>query len=432
MPVEDSLIEDAKNQIETRMGWGSSRNWTNQDYIALSEQIQQQTGVPISHVTLKRIWGKVKYDSLPNTHTLDTLVQFLGFNNWRDFKSQHAKKDHQQQTVLTKTEVQKTKRYYLPAALFLILLLAVACTVLFIRAKHKNASPEDYLFTTKKIISQGLPNSVVFDYDARKAPGDSVIIQQSWDNKLRTKVSKDGHQHTSIYYYPDYFLAKLIVENQIVKQQPLLIMSDGWLPLVTKKPVPVYFRKEEAISNGKMSLPVSAIQAKNISFQPDPPTVLFTNVKDFGEVYSDDFVFETALKNDYHEGSAVCQLTKIYILCQGTAIWVPLCSMGCISGIDLYFTGFAASGKQHDLSAFGVDFDDYVNLRIVSKGGKADIFINGKPAYHITSGIKRSKIIGIDFSFQGTGSVDFVKLSNGNMNYDEEFGPSSPAGVAAK
>ena len=47
-------------------------------------------GVVLSYVTLKRIWGKVKYDSLPNTHTLDTLVQFLGYENWRDFRSQNG------------------------------------------------------------------------------------------------------------------------------------------------------------------------------------------------------------------------------------------------------------------------------------------------------------------------------------------------------
>ena len=56
----------------------------------LSEKIQEQLNIPLSHVTLKRIWGKVKYDSLPNTHTLNTLVQFVGYENWREFKIQHG------------------------------------------------------------------------------------------------------------------------------------------------------------------------------------------------------------------------------------------------------------------------------------------------------------------------------------------------------
>ena len=90
MPVKKPLIEKAKNQIETRVGWGNSKDWSNQDYIALSEEIQHQTCVSLSHVTLKRIWGRVKYNSLPNTHTLDTLVKFIGYENWRDFRSRKS------------------------------------------------------------------------------------------------------------------------------------------------------------------------------------------------------------------------------------------------------------------------------------------------------------------------------------------------------
>jgi ketosteroid isomerase-like protein len=84
------LIEKAIELFESKTGWGDSDEWTNRDFMILSEKIQERTRVALSHVTLKRIWGKVKYDSLPNTHTLDTLVQFLGYENWRDFKSQNG------------------------------------------------------------------------------------------------------------------------------------------------------------------------------------------------------------------------------------------------------------------------------------------------------------------------------------------------------
>ena len=84
------LIEKTIKLYESNTGWGDSDEWTNQDFVILSEKIQERTGVALSHVTLKRVWGKVKYDSLPTTHTLDTLVQFLGYENWRDFRSQNG------------------------------------------------------------------------------------------------------------------------------------------------------------------------------------------------------------------------------------------------------------------------------------------------------------------------------------------------------
>src|SRR5471030_1096522 len=84
------LIEKTIKLYESNTGWGDSDEWTNQDFVVLSGKIQERTGVALSHVTLKRVWGKVKYDSLPNTHTLNTLVQFLGYENWRDFRSQNG------------------------------------------------------------------------------------------------------------------------------------------------------------------------------------------------------------------------------------------------------------------------------------------------------------------------------------------------------
>ena len=84
------MIEKAIKLYEANTGWGSSDEWTNQDFVILSDKIQERTGVALSHVTLKRVWGKVKYDSLPTTHTLDTLVQFLGYENWREFRLQNS------------------------------------------------------------------------------------------------------------------------------------------------------------------------------------------------------------------------------------------------------------------------------------------------------------------------------------------------------
>jgi hypothetical protein len=203
--------------------------------------------------------------------------------------------------------------------------------------------------------------------------------------------------------------------------------------LVEQDPVPVYFKKEEAIHDGRLGLSLDQIRGKNIPMQPSPPDVLFANVGDFGEIYTDHFVFETSLRNEYAEGSAACQLTRVYLLCEGSAIWVPLCAKGCISNIDLYFTYFYTSGKREDLSAFGVDFRNDVKLRIESDSGHAKILINDRLAYTVPRHIIRSKIVGIDFSFQGTGSVDYVYLSNGKASYRDDFNgtPGSPASFSS-
>lgn len=455
---DENLIRQVIKLYEEKTGWGDSVQWSNQDFLQLSELIREGTGVTISHVTLKRIWGKVKYQSLPNTHTLNTLVQFLGYENWRDFSvrsgaplgpnigssgpnigtvgsnvtpagpnigtagsnvtpvamNDPARTSAGKQARLSEKLMRRVAWMAIPLAMIFLILL-------FLHGQQPSPQSQDYVFTSKKTITAGLPNSVIFHYDASRSPDDSVVIQQSWDTTRRVKVPKTGHAYTSIYYYPDFYHATLQVHGKVVKTHNLLIQTNGWLPLVEQNPVPVYFQPQEAIGGGRMRLSVDQIKQKNILLQPHPPTVMFANVRDFGDIYSDNFVFETAIRNDYSEGSNACELTRIYLLCQGTAIWVPLVAKGCVSNVDLFFTYYYTSGTREDLSNFGVDFGNYVKLRIESDSGKAQIFIDNKLAYTVPRHIIRSKIIGIMYRFEGTGSVDYVSLTNGKVSYRDDF-----------
>ncbi len=427
MLTDEELLSRVKKLIEAKLNWGDGSVWTNQDFIALSQKIQQESGVSLSHVTLKRIWGKIKYDGLPQTYTQNALAVFAGFESWRDFKIKEG-------TALPVTEIPAgisetlkkaapgTKnRFRVDIKILAGIFLIIPAILLFIHASKRKTETADYALSIHKVLEAGLPNSVVFDFNADKANTDSVILQQSWDTRLRTTVAKSQHQHTLIYYYPGFFNPKLIVDGQVVKEEKLLVKSDGWMIAVNASPVPVYFNKKDVIAHGKMGLPVALLKAQNILLSPEAPLLSYCNVQDFGEIYADNFTFETSLKNDYRDGSSVCQVTNIYLLCEGTAIGIPLCAQGCQSTINFFFTDFSVSGKQKDLSAFGVDFTDYVKVKVESQDGKARIYLNDRIAYEVGNDISRSKIIGIDFVFQGTGTVDYVKLFNGKVSFIDEF-----------
>jgi hypothetical protein len=425
MVTDEALLSKVKHLIETKIQWGDSHDWTNQDFVALSEKFQEQLNIPLSHVTLKRIWGKVKYESLPNTHTLNTLVQFIGYENWREFKLKNGNipalsvAPSQDAKNVVKLALPR-RQIYTSIDVAAILVLLVCTAFIFIQAKRYSLNKDDYRFSSRKVVSVGVPNTVIFEYDATKAMSDSVIIQQSWDTRLRTSVPKNQRQHSSIYYFPEFYRAKLIVGNQIVKEHELFIKSDGWLTAVNTTPVPVYFKKEDALIDGKLSLTVDKIKEQNIKLQPDIRTVIHGNVNDFGEIYTDDFVFETSLKNDYREGSSMCQKTLIYLVADAAPTVIPLCAKGCVSDIDFHFTGEHFPGKKKDLSAFGDDFKDFVNVRIEAKDGNGKIFFDDKLIYEAKVK-KRSKILGIYFTFEGTGSVEFVKLTNGTVTFEDQF-----------
>ena len=317
---EEQLKENCKRLIEEKLGWGGSSQWTNQDFDLLSEKIYEVTGVTLSQTTLKRIWGKVKYDSAPTVTTLNTLAKFIGFENWRNFRqkqtmtAQTAVADEPVREQKTASATEKSGKPFLFTAIAIGLTFMSILSWNFFsnksKAKKENRPAGAYQFSSKKMVLRGVPNSVVFEYDARLSTADSIFIQQSWDNRLRTRVPKDQHLHTSIYYYPGFFKAKLLADDKIVKEHDVFIQTDGWLPLIEQDPVPLYFKKEEAVASGRLRLSIEKIKSQNVHMEPSVPFVYYANVREFGDLTSDNFIFETSLRNDFREGPAFVRNRK--------------------------------------------------------------------------------------------------------------------------
>lgn len=420
MSAEHVFIKSCKQAIEAKLGWGSSENWTHQDYINLSERILEETGESISYITLKRIWGKVTYNSLPNLNTLNTLAHFLAYDSWRSY--QNAVRETRKSPFASLSLFHTNGKLWLQAGaavlLFLFFLLVIP------GAKDQpTLHPEDYSFSSKKVISQGIPNSVIFDIEASRSPYDTVEVQQSWDSRLRSKIPKNQSQHTSIYYYPGFFEAKLVVGGKIMQEHALHITSQGWYCAVQQQPAPVYFSIEEVQQSGRLELTAEQVAQKNILLQPQPPLTRIGNIRAFGDLTTDNFVFETTLQHTFREGSAACQRTSIYLLCEGEIILIPLSAKGCVSSSKLYFINHQADGKQKDLSAFGVDFSQEVRLKITSIQGEAAIYINGEKVYQVPETIQPVAIKGIDFRFRGLGAISKVKLgkTEGDWILEDHF-----------
>jgi hypothetical protein len=399
MDADDHLLQECKRLIEKKIGWENSESWTNHDFQTLSDKIQEETGVNLSIATLKRIWGKVKYDSKPTITTLNTLAKFLGFESWREFRQKNVAQPMRAENVTSQDPISAPVAS--PMRLKLIrsgligtaLCSAIVLFVLYGFKRNDAATEKLYKFSSKKVVSEGVPNSVIFDYDASQAESDSIFIQQSWDTRLRTQVAKDKHQHTSVYYTPGFFQAKLVVDKEIVREHNLMITSKGWLALVKQQgPVPVYFKDEDFRKGQMLSLSAETLRDKNIPFQPELPVVSFYNVRDFGDLRTDNFKFEARVRNDYQEGSGACQFSQILILTEGDVIFIPLSVKGCVSDIGLYFN---QTGQ---------------------------IYINDNLAYE-SPWDTSEKIVGMIFRFQGAGSIDHVKLSraDGESVFEDSF-----------
>ncbi len=439
MQTEEALIEKCREQIERKTGWGASQHWTNQDFTELSEKIYEHTRVSLSPTTLKRVWGKVKYESLPTVNTLNTLAHFAGYENWREFKIKNTSENGSANghsiidslpdespsvTIDFPENPRRFSQKSIGVLAFVVILFLGGWAAIrtFSKPTPLTLSPDAFSFSSKP-LTKGIPNSVVFTYDATAAPTDSVYIQQSWDERRRVQVPKDQHQHTSVYYQPGYFRAKLVINNQIVKEHDLFIPSNGWVASVDQEPVPVYFPAKDVKKNGVLSLPVSLLEASHIPMQPKAPIVTFRNVQEFKDLRSDNFTLETEIRNDYKQGSSVCQFAQIMLLLENDMMLFPFSNLGCVGDLYVSIADTSANSKTSDMSGFGSDMSQWTQFRCEARNKKVQLFVNGKKAFETTFTNPAARIVGIHYGFQGTGSINYTRLSraNGEVVFEDNF-----------
>lgn len=409
--LEINYIKKCLALAEARLGWGDSHDWTSYDFEKLSEAIREATGVTLSVTTLKRLWGKLKYDNIPATTTLNTLAQFAGYEDWREFKQQ----ERVVAVVEEPVEKKKPRSWKWAYGLAVLLPLTIVIYLLFLSNTTIHINKEDYQFRSDKTVTAGVPNSVIFTYDATAAGNEKVSISQSWDVRRKVTVPADQKEYSTIYYTPGYFRAKLIVGEQIVKEHDLMISSGGWLALAEQeeKGVPVYFKKEEFQKDSAVVVDEALLSAYHLPLQPSPPRLRIYNVQDLG-IRSDNFTFETSLKSDFKEGTAACQRVDVLILCKNDMVMIPLCAKGCVGDLVLVAAGAVAKSDKADLSGFGCDLSQWVNLKVETKNKEMQFFVNGTKAYTLTFTAEPTDIVGLQYRFHGTGAVKDTRFIKDN------------------
>jgi hypothetical protein len=421
-------------RIESMLGWGTGLEWSTKDFEALSGRIHDRTGVKLSVVTLKRVWRKIEYAGKPTVTTLNALSEFAGTPNWQQFKNQHGGSvkmlggadltpSPNEPTQLAQSNDPKAGIKNRGSKAWAWALCACTAAVIFYVTAFRPSSTNrgrTYSFSSKKVVDTGVPNTVIFDYDASACDDDdSVVIQQSWDPRLSTSVDPQLSKHTSIYYHPGFFDARLKINGEVVQKHKLLIKSNGWLALLDTKPMPIYFDRQATMQDGRLGLPKAQIRKTGIALQPDPPWCSYYNVGDLPHIQSDDFVFEARVRNEFGEGAAVCRYTEIHILFEGAAMVVPLSIPGCVSNLEFN----DKNGKVSDLSPLGVALENWVDVKFQIQDTVAEVYINHRKAFDLTVHMEPLTWAGMIFKFKGTGSVDGVRVSrkNGDVVYEESF-----------
>jgi hypothetical protein len=397
--------------IERKLGGGESADWSNYDFSKLSDEVHNRTQVRLSVTTLKRIWGRLKYESAPTITTLNTLAQFADYDDWRSFCQQESLAETKKLIPIddAKPPTRKLNQYW-----FLVVVPIFMMAYFFIFSNQKpTLDPDNFKFQADKMITEGVPNSVVFHYVASAANTDSIFIVQTWDIRRKKLVSKNNQEHSAIYYYPGFFRTRLIADGEVVKRHDLWITSDGWLALKEDEPIPFYFKKEEYQFNDRVEVNEDVLKKYNSPLHPTPPRIRFFNQGDLGDIMSDNFIFETTLKSEFDEGTGACQYVEVLIQCKDDIIIIPLAAKTCVGNIGLYFCGASAQSEDDDLSKFGCDLNQWTKLRVETIDKHATIFVNEEEAYSMTFPNTPTGVVGVQYRFNGVGAVKDTRFEFG-------------------
>lgn len=400
--IDRDKIAQLQSELIRKVDWGSVEGWHSSMFSELSDLVFDKTGIRLSAATLKRFFGIIKYEGVPSITTLDALSQYVDFENWREYK-------------LSSTNVFSNLKEGFSHKIIYGILGFFAALVFVIMIANRNpevpiVSAEGVTFSSKN-VTNSYPNSVVFDFDLKSITSENIQIQQYWDPTKTIDIQQDQNQATGIYYYPGYFKAKLLVDKQIIKQHDLFLRSNGWIGTIEYAPIPKYYKPT---SDQSAILQFPSELEEEVMTSEKPLTTSYHYINDLGNISGDNFVLNAQLHSTYTEKWAICQSSQIYIIGTDGAMIIPFSKLGCSSDNNLMLNDIYKSGKENDLSVFGVDLSVSTQIQLVNEDQTLSIFIEGKKVHSQSYLETMGKFVGLRFKFEGIGEVEHFELLDQN------------------
>jgi hypothetical protein len=439
--ADKELVRICLEEVSKKMGYADYHALSQREYEYLCDRIEEKTGILISLSTIKRIFGG-KFERLPQTATLDALTLFIGYKGWQDFKMYKklepsftsepavAEPLSRQEIALP---VKKTSRRFFIQATSVVILLSIGTFFFLTSIQQKKISKtepsaKDIVFSAKKMVSQGIPNSVVFSYNIDELAGDSFFIQQSWDPSHKLPISRYNYTQTDIYFEPGFHKAKLISNDKILKEIEVLIPTQDWIAYTktSNDRFPYYF------NSSVMHDGILGLTSKNLTdnaINPDKERYfLYSMYPQELDVNSDHFTLKARIRMKTVTPN-LCPGMIVGVYGDNSMMHFPSTIPGCISEINVSISDQHISGKTSDLSGLGGDILNWQTIEVKVVNRRVTIWMQEKQVLQLQYKEPVGQVRGIGFISNGLCEVDWVELqnSNGEIAYRNDFN-QSPSG----
>ncbi len=426
--IDCELLKRLKKKIELRSGLTQNCELNQKDFDFLLFFIHEKTGQTLSLTTVKRIWRN-EYSRLPHLSTLDMLSHLAEGKDWHTLKKEVLEAQAPHQPIAAKLPdssvmhlpVEKAvtaSPEELPRSNFKILFSvgAAALLVLFLGTCRLYILPTETVevntaqFSAVTTADGQIPTSVVFSYDVSAVKADRFYIQQTWDTVRKVEISAKNNKQTDIYYEPGYHYAKLLANNQIIKEIPVHIKYKDWyvrFRYPDSKLVKV--STADVQTQGYLGLKREFLSTH---FRPlhDEFQLGYMLSKDFN-IPADEFGIEALVQFD-SLNMPMCPMIHLLIKGDRDYAWITIGNIGCESNLGLKVGNSYMNGKTNDLSLLGTDVFSWQKIGVKLSQGTYRISINNQLVQEGSYSNALGELKEIDFFFNGIGSIDEINFED--------------------
>lgn len=417
--TENQLLDFCTSKIEQKLNWASRSEWKNSDYLKLQAFIFDSSGINISALTLKRIFGKVNYDakSSPQLSTKNGLAIFIGYKDWADFKTQHNNTSTSEPEEILIPGKKKHKRWFIVLAMFLVLIPGL---LFFFHSSKPKTSQKDILKISTLIGTS--PLTVSIHYDISKLDIDSAFLIINDDEEYR--LSKDKHVYIKSFVETGKNKISLRLDGKTIENYYIYTTDSSWYAYF------IPYRKFDIEDGRRIKhqqidgvIHVDPESVKLITKNMDFYRITYRVIQDF-QVDGDNCSFEIRFKNDPKTGGIPCLDSKFEFV-GDKRYYIQMISQTCQEYCETCFDDTFRYGRDNlELAHLAQNLAQWGVLKGIVRNKKAQFYYNDKLIYTQTYKQTTGMLRCIMLTFKGCGLVDYVKLYDGKgmLRYDEEFG----------
>ena len=418
-------IDKLKDRIEVKFGKPNLESWRNGDFDELSRQIFRKTRVRISNSTLKRIFGKTKTVShyTPQHSTLQALQDFVeevdsGGRSETDDLSSGNRGYWKSQRIL-----------------FIAVFVAGIGAYLFLKLikknSHANEAGHSAELSLKKL--EGI-NKATARFGVIMEPGPRVDadLRVYYDDYSDTSILTSPTSSLAHYYqFPGVFKPKLFLEGRVISDDILVhVKTEGWYALGTS-PNLTEDRRLYPVPNSVLYKPEGYLHLSASDFQKigmDSTAITMLRLYNYLEtgIDGDNFQMKLRLKNAEFWPGVQCNSPVVVVKGRNGTLQQYFPKPGCSFWVETIVSEKKISGRHHDMSAFCVDLSHWGEIQIINEDKHVSFLLDGKLLGGFDYTIPLGEILGIEVRFFGTGFLDYFRLSNNDLLYQDEFDSSQP------